>query len=126
MLTGLHVQMCTAEKFANCKCLGLLFNSFDIQEIKGVTEERSTGRTEPLPRFYFNSLLGERAWEPGGIQTLVPTSDQQQQSEKKMIITVSRRLRARATLQDIATSPVLEKQVGEGSGGDRLTSVTAR
>lgn len=28
--------------------------------------------------FSFDSLLDERAWEPGGVQTLVPTSGPQQ------------------------------------------------
>ena len=40
-------------------------------------------------RFSFDSLLDERAWEPGGVQTLVPTSGPQQ-SEKKTIIRASR------------------------------------
>lgn len=70
-------------------------------------------RTFPW-RFWFNSLLGERAWEPGGNQTLVLTSDMQQLPERKTGITTSGRLRAWAMRQGTATCAVLEEQSRRG------------
>lgn len=35
------VQTYAAEWLADCKCLLLLFNQFDIEEVRRVTEERS-------------------------------------------------------------------------------------